>query len=316
MFLHRKVHFSRLRKASIFAGLLFALALSSCKSTQGTLEISGIGYQAINTKKPQLTKNEKIPSDAEILVTYAIDQDGKIAVMVKNLTNQIMIVDQEMSFFINTTGESLSYYDPSVYTKTESNFNANTSGASFNLGALANAFGVGGALGSLLGGTTVGGSSTYGQTLTNTVTVSDQKRINIGPKGMVAMSKNYKINGIGQKSISSESLLTTYTYDNSPAHFSVCIYYSSDEGKTFQKIVTDFYASTYSYSPITNKDNVNGDLRKFMISKPDLFSQPWYILYFNNNITETTGDDFFVPMMSTAGKVFDNIVQGILFDYQ
>ena len=288
--------------------------MTGCITTAGSLNVSGIGYQAINTKRAQLPADKKVPAGCSILATYGIDKNGHLLVFVKNLTDEIMVIDQEMSFFIDSDGISTSYYDPTVRTTTNTNFDASTSGSSVNLGAIASAFGVGGPLGTLLGGVNVSNSSTAGSSSSNTITIRDEKKVRIGPRGGVALSKNFKITGIG---MNGEGLPSTIPYDfkNSPIRFSVCIYYSVDEGENFEKLVTDFYTTTYAYEPIVKGKKVNDTLRQIMMEKPDLLSQPWYILYFKNNLSSVTGDDFFIPM-SYHSDVYDNIVHGMLFDFQ
>ncbi len=294
---------------------LSALLLTSCH-TAGTLQVSAVTYQSINTKVPQPGKNEPIPASAKILASYAIDENGKLAVFVKNLTDEILIIDQEMSFFINTDGRSISYFDPTVRSNTTTDFSSGTSGASMNLGAIASAFGVGGPLGTLMGGISVGGSSTSGVSTSNTVYIADQKRINIGPRGGAAMSKIYPVAGIGKNSVSPSDAATLLTFKQSPRHFSVCISYSLDDGKTFEKLVTDFYLTASIYVPVENQGMVNAAMRRLIGTKSDLLAQPWYLIYLQNNIADTTGDDFYIPSYSTKNVTFDNIVQGMMYDYQ
>ena len=90
--------------------VLFGLAgvlLTSCSGYK--LTVSHVGYQSVRTTFRQPTE---IPDDAEILVVYDISQHGEIVPVVMNRTSEIMILDQTMSFFVNTNGQSTSYYDP------------------------------------------------------------------------------------------------------------------------------------------------------------------------------------------------------------
>ena len=144
----------------VFRSLLCLCAaaglLSSCSSQK--LNVTGVGYQSIRTEFAQ----EPVPEDAKIEVTYFFDTDGSIVPRVKNLTDQVMTIDQTLSFFINTDGRSTSYYDPTVRTTTTTDYASNTTGASVNLGAVAGAFGVGGIVGGVLSGINVGESNTGG----------------------------------------------------------------------------------------------------------------------------------------------------------
>ena len=74
---------------------------------------------------------------------YVIDTDGSINAVVKNLTTEILTIDQTKSFFIDTNGTSTSYYDPTVTTTSNSSYSSETEGAAFNLGGIANGLGSG-----------------------------------------------------------------------------------------------------------------------------------------------------------------------------
>ena len=291
------------------------MMLMGC-STAGQLNVSSVTYQSINTKKPQQTQEAAIPSDATILATYAINQAGQIGVIIKNLTDEILTIDQEKSFFINTTGESKSYFDPNVYSTTKTDYSFGSTGTSVNLGSLAYALGIGGRLGTLLGGVGVNNSTTTGTSFANTITVTDQKQVNIGPHGTVGLSKAFSINGIGGNRVSHITSMPSFSYKNSPLRFSVCISYSIDGGVNFEKLVTDFYVSANIYAPVEYNGKVNDALRKIISQKSDLLAQPWYQISFNNNIGASIGDDFWVPQSTTKDKTYDNILNGVIYDYQ
>ena len=79
----------------------------------------------------------------------------------KNKTNRTLYVDLGNSFIMRN-GVATAYYIPTS-TSTSS---SSSSGASVNLGAVAGAIGVGGALGTLAGGVNVGGGNTSGSVST------------------------------------------------------------------------------------------------------------------------------------------------------
>ncbi len=108
-----------------------------------------------------------------------------------------MTIDQTRSFFINSDGASTSYYDPNVKSTSETRFSSQTNGVSFGMGTLANAFGIGGIAGSLLGGLGLNSSSTSGNALTSTTYFKDLPQVTLGPKSHGAMSKEFKIAGVG-----------------------------------------------------------------------------------------------------------------------
>lgn len=119
---------------------------------------TNIEYQSIRTKFKQ---SKTIPDDIEILAAYFITDDGQLYVGVENRTDDIIIIiiiiDQTLSFFVNSDGISTSYYDPTVHQTSETSSQSNTTGASVNLGIVANALGISGPLGFALGGVNVGG---------------------------------------------------------------------------------------------------------------------------------------------------------------
>lgn len=268
--------------------------LSSCAS--GTLITSSVSYQSIRTTYRQ---TNEIPDDAEILLVYGFSSTGDITPIVFNRTSEIMIIDQTMSFFVNTDGVSTSYYDPTVRTTTTTDISSSTSGASVNLGAVGGALGIGGTLGSILNGVNVGGSGTTGTSTSNTTYFADQPRISLAPKSKGAMSKVYNITGLGNGTwLSSNVTNTNLTANNATRKFSVCISYSIDGGNTFKKIVTDFFVNSEINVPVIQKGIVNDALRKVYAAKPDALYEPCWILRFNNNLEDASR------------------VQGLLCDYQ
>ena len=301
------------RKKSILLASLTLLLFGSC--TPGVLNLHGVGYQSLNTKIPQPPRNEPIRDNAKILVTYAFNSDGKMGVFIKNLTNNIMVVDQEKSFLIDGNGMSRSYYDPNLRTSSTTTYSSETNSSSFNWGALANALGIGGPLGSLMGGYGTGHSTTQGTAQTNSVTIVDQRQVNIGPKGAIKLSKNYKITGLGCDVKSDNLVKAKYNYETSPLKFSVCIYYSFDEGANFQKLVTDFYLSGYNYSTVSKDNPANNALRSFVKDDSELLSEPWYMVYFPNNLGSGDYDSNFFTY-TPSSHIYDNFIQGIIFDIQ
>lgn len=294
----RLFHSLRLKRKFLFSMLGIAFILCAC--SEGKMVTSSVAYQSIRTtfKQPDLTKN-KIPDDAEIILVYSVSPDGDLSVGISNNTNEIMVIDQTMSFFINN-GHSVSYYDPTVRTTTVTDLSSQSKGASVNLGAIGNALGVGGALGTVLSGINVGGSGTVGTSTQNTTIIADQPRVSLGPKGSGTMSKTFQIDGIGRNSLKDAGTANFYTKEDSYSTFSVCISYSLDGGDSFKKITTDFYANSKIFVPVTHKGMVNEALRSIFTTKTDALNENLWILYFNNNVP----------------KAYDSMVKGFLFDYQ
>lgn len=304
---------------SLAIGLIVLISLTGCFN-KGVLEVSSVSYQSINATTPY-ARATQVPDGAKIMASYAFDQNGKLMVILKNLTDQIMIIDQEMSFLINTDGNSISYFDPTVRTSSVTEYSSGTQGASFNLGGLANALGIGGAAGSLLGATTVGGSTTSGNAVNNTTYFADQKRIMIGPRGKGIMSKQFSIKGIGKQyfkySIPEMSSLnyTEKNYTDSPLRFKVCITFSADDGQTFDKLITDFYVNAQQIVGVSG-GKTNTAFRTILEGKPDALAEPWYMFSVNNDMEDTTGDDYFVIMQDVSDCKYETIVQGIIFDFK
>lgn len=283
-------------KIILLSSIMMIAMLTSCSGNK--LVVSKIGYQSVRTTFQQPTE---IPDDAEIVVFYVISEEGVIIPIVHNKTSEIMIIDQTMTFLVNTSGQSISYYDPTVRTTSNTSISSGTTGASVNLGAIAGAFGVGGVLGTALSGVNVGGANTSGYENTTTTVMSDQPRVSMAPKSRMALSKKYSIGGVGENSISNVREVDA-SPDNARSKFSICISYSVDDGRSFKKIVTDFYVNNNIVIPVKNKGRVNEALRELYTIKPDALDETWWLLHFYNNIRDA--------------KKEDTMKQGIIIDYQ
>ena len=182
------------RKVFLFSIILMIIFLSSCASPN-YLAITGVGYQSL-----QMEQNKKVKSNntKTITVYCEVDKEGYVSVMVENNTDKIMTVDRTKSFFQDQNSLAQMYYDPTVQTNTKSTTVGNTNGSSVNLGAVANAVGIGGVLGTALSGVNVGGSNSTSTTNTNTTYTIDQPKISIPPHGKISMGRVFRINGIGR----------------------------------------------------------------------------------------------------------------------
>lgn len=290
----------------------FLLLLGSCSA--GKLEVSSVGYRSVRTSFAQ---SKEIPSDAKIATEYFINADGALLAVVYNLTNEIMTIDQTKSFFINTDGSSASYYDPTVRTSTSGGFSSNTNSTTFNLGAIAGVFGVGGPLGTVLNSTSVGTSATSGLHSSNTVTITDQPTVSIGPKGKMAMSKQYTVAGIEEAYLGKYADIGTFqnvTMEQSPLKFSVCISYTIGNNPEPQKLITDFYVNAKIIQPVS-KNKVGDAFRSIYDIKPDALVEPSFLFIVNTNlppekkVVEAWGEE------GTA-IIHTKYAQGSLIDYQ
>lgn len=283
----------------IISVFLAITALSSCATK---LITSNIAYQSIRTRHAQPTSTNPIPDEAKIAVAYYISKDGKLTAVVYNRTSEIMTIDQTKSFFVNSNGRSTSYYDPTVRTTSTTDLSSSSRGASVNIGSIASALGVGGVIGDIANGVNVGGSGTNGTATTNTTYVSDMPQVSIAPYGNGAMSKVFDITGIGTVALatSTETIKPTLTEDQSYCKFSVCISYSFDEGKTFERLISNFYANSKVIVPVSTVGHVNESLRNLYTSKPDAVNENCWIMYFN---TRSSRPEF----LGTS--------HGLLYDY-
>lgn len=274
--------------------------LGAC-STAGTLQIESVTYQSVRTT---FDRPKEVPEDAKIALFYNITKSGELNVIVKNLTDEIMTIDNTRSFFVGTNGQSQSYYDPTVRTVSNTELSSKTEGASVNLGAIGGALGIGGSIGALLGGINVGGSSTGGTSKTTITYMADQPLVQLAPKADGAMSKSFQIEGIGRSSHRSVNApnFVFQTQKESPYKFSVCISYSIDNGTTYNKLVTDFYINS-SFSVPVNNLKTNDAFVTIYAKKPDALFEPLYFFYIDNNM----------PLMDNQFDVYNN---GFLFDYQ
>ena len=269
----KKVSFKKLLLPCVAAMVVF---MTSCKTPQ---QVSHVAYQSVRTTFRQPDESHPIPDEAEIILAYSLSADGALTVLLKNNTDEIMMIDQTKSFFVNSDGSSTSYYDPTVYTKTTSDINSSTRGVSVNAGAVANALGAGRGLTSLLSGVNVGGSNTGGQITTNVTQVADLPVVSVAPRGTVVMSKEFKVSGIGL--ISGTNIDMTPT--NSPCRFGVCISYSTDDGENYDKLKTDMYVNSEVLVKVQDDSRINNAVKEIYRTKTDAIYEPLWLMYLMNN---------------------------------
>ena len=279
--------------------LIICVVFASCGSTK--LSTSSVGYQSVRTTHAQPSQTSPIPDDAKIAVAYSIGGDGALTAVVYNRTSEIMTIDQTKSFFVNSDGKSVSYYDPTIRTTSVTDMSSVTKGGSVNLGSIAGALGIGGTIGQLANGINLGGSGTSGTAETSTTYVADLPQVSLAPHSNGAMSKTFHVTGLGASSLGGSAVnLPSLTKEQSYCRFSVCISYSTDGGQTFDKLVTDFYANSKVVVPVVKHGQVNNALRQIYEQKLDAINEYWWLLNFNYN----------------KSMGYDKRVQGILYDYK
>lgn len=282
--------------------------VSSC-STSGKLAVSSVVYQSLRT---DFAQPEALPKDAKIAVEYFFNSEGKMQPVVYNLTSEVLVLDQTKSFVIMPDGSSVSYYDPTVRTSTTGTYSSETSGTAFNLGGIASTLGIGGPLGMLASSTTLNSAHTDGIIRQSSVTITDQPQVYIGPKGCIAMSKDYTIKGVGNVIHRGRNII-----DISPklsdVKFSVCVTYSLDDGATYEKLVTNFYVSSNILISVDNK-KVSKAFYGIYDLKPDALAENMYLFKINNNIKVLSSN--LTNGFLDHNNVYDTYVHGSLIDFQ
>lgn len=151
--------------------IIATLGVTSC-SILSTDDIE-ISLLPIQHEIPNASGHDRIfPEGIECDILYEIEEESigeihrgyftvcsdlKFAIMIKNKTSRPIYIDKAACFGNYSSGKTRRYYDQQEYTLTEGG--SSGTGASINLGSVANALGVGGAVGALAGGVNVGGNN-------------------------------------------------------------------------------------------------------------------------------------------------------------
>ncbi|MCM1317540.1 MAG: hypothetical protein NC241_05115 [Bacteroides sp.] len=286
-----------------------SLLLVSC-GTSGNLSVPRVIYQSIRTEYAQPAV---IPENAQIAITYLFNERGEMQPIVNNLTGDVMIIDQTKSFVIMPDGSSISYYDPTVISEATGNFNSQTDSETINLGAITDALGVNGRIGSLARGVNIGSSTTNGTFYSKTVTRTDQPMVTIGPKGMIAMSKAFRVAGVGINA--HDNNYVDIPFSKASNRFSCCIYYSADEGATYQKLVTNFYVSS-NISKNTADGRIGRAFTSIYKEKPDALVENLFMFLIPNNISTNESESSWDNSLIQHSNIYDNYLKGILIDFQ
>ena len=262
---------------------LFTLTIiTSCK----TIKVSGVAYQSMRLNYP-VSENE-VTSDATIIVYCYINELGALDVKIKNNTDVIMTIDKTKSFFRDGDNNAIPYYDPNIIANTQSTTQGNTAETSVNMGTIANAAGIGGALGTALSGINVAESDSYSTTKSNTTYYIDQPELHIPPHSSASLGKLFTISGIGASFLgeailkSSDNIYNNFTSDHTYASCNLCISYTVDNGNTYETIITDIYANSILISKVKQKGKVNDALRVIYTNKDDVFAEPWFLMHFGS----------------------------------
>jgi len=217
-----------------------------------------LAYCKLNISSTSMLENE------DVMMQFGTVGDGAesaffsgtdLRVMVKNKTSKTLFIDLANTFF-SRGDEAQPYYVPTA-TATS---NGRTSGGAVNMGAVAGAIGVGGALGRLAGGVTLGGSNTQ----TTTTVEYSQRIVSVPPMSSLSLP----VMPFFVAEMRSIPMLQTRTYgdgsvrgrcgieglmagdvvhwneQNSPIRFSVFLSYAKDEALSdLRNIRAELYAN-------------------------------------------------------------------------
>ena len=147
--------------------------LKASFSTKKYISRRKLGFTSKMTEPKLIDLEDTHPMVSAIGFEYM-----KMIVTLTNKSNKTIYVDLA-NCFVMQNGLAKPYYVPSATSTSQSS----TSGGAINMGAVAGSIGVGGALGTLAGGVTMGGSNTN----TSTTTTYSQRIISIPPMSSISL---------------------------------------------------------------------------------------------------------------------------------
>lgn len=256
------------------------------------IDVTGVAYQSMRLINP--VSDKEVPPDVNIIIYCCINDLGSIDVQVMNNTDVIMTIDRTKSFFRDGKNNAVPYYDPNIIANTHSSTQGNTTGIGVNMGAVANAAGIGGTLGTALSGINVAESDSYSTTNSNTTYYIDQPELHIPPHSSASLGRSFSISGIGESFLgdaiieSTENINNYFTSEHTYACCNLCVSYSINDGKTYETIITDIFANTILVSKVKQKGKVNDALQVIYNYKNDAFIETWFLLHFES---QADGDD-------------------------
>lgn len=159
-----------------------------------------------------------------------------IKISIRNKSDKILFIDLGTTY-IGSMGNVTCYYVPS----STSSSHGTSGGASVNLGSVAGAIGIGGAVGSLANGISVGGGSSN----STVSTTYSQRIISIPPRAIIDLEPQYLF-GNEKKKIC-EGAYLDLPYSNYSYIFIPKIYFNK---KAERMLVGDHYKYTEDNSPI------------------------------------------------------------------
>ena len=195
-------------------------AVTSCLTTWGVAPSSVISNDDIELE----FEEKSIENDEECKVL-------QYAIIVKNKTDHTLYIDRGNSYRVSKD-ENFCYYNSGTQISTS---HKSGGGMSIGIGSIANAAGIGGVLGTIAQGISVGG----GVSSSTGMTIGQQRFLVLPPHGRAALAKDNEIKG--EKLDRNESFAYLMSEINPPIHKGEVLNY--DEGNTPYAID---YIITYS----------------------------------------------------------------------
>lgn len=208
---------------------------------------AGAAYIVYGLKSNSVIANEDIEIIGKIGCLYKENKNAPaqwkeentnpaIKISIRNKSDKILFIDLGTTY-IGSMGNVTCYYVPS----STSNSHGTSGGASVNLGSVAGAIGIGGAVGTLANGISVGGGSSN----STVSTTYSQRIISIPPKAIIDLAPQYLF-GNEKKKIC-EGAYLDLPYSNYSYIFIPKIYFNK---KAERMLVGDHYKYTEDNSPI------------------------------------------------------------------
>lgn len=157
--------------------------------TTNHLKIKGTAAKNVLTKFSP-TPNS-VFSNVDIEIFFKMPHLYLYEIWIKNKTDKPIYIDLGNSFRVDSDNMSRRYFNQS---ETTSVSNGNSSGAGINIGAITQAAGVGGIVGTLANGISVGG----GNSSSTTTTYSNERIVVVPPMGVAPLSqwKSVSVSGV------------------------------------------------------------------------------------------------------------------------
>ena len=208
---------------------------------------AGAAYIVYGLKSNSVIANEDIEIIGKIGCLYKENKNAPaqwkegytnpaIKISIRNKSDKILFIDLGTTY-IGSMGNVTCYYVPS----STSSSHGTSGGASVNLGSVAGAIGIGGAVGTLANGISVGGGSSN----STVSTTYSQRIISIPPKAIIDLAPQYLF-GNEKKKIC-EGAYLDLPYSNYSYIYIPYVYFNKKAGRM---LVGDHFKYTEDNSPI------------------------------------------------------------------